>query len=248
MKALLVTLLGLSATFAAFADKLELIRKIPHSGYSEGLDYYKGYLWNAFPKSIAKINPKDGTVVARYAPASEYSESVHWFQGVLWNVSYSDNGIYRGLLKGEAFQFERVGNVPDIHAWGLVSDGRNLIATGNYSNKLYFIDPKTFSVTKTITVPVKDLEDLAWDGTGIWSSSFTLHKGHIFRIDPVTGDIGALYAIPAPEECPVVDGIAFDGSTLWITGKECPSIWNVKLPRDRAVASDPQKKKKAPSR
>jgi glutamine cyclotransferase len=32
-----------------------------------------------------------------------------------------------------------------------------------------------------------------------------------------------------PEEnCPVIDGIAYDGKGLWVTGKECPSIYYLK--------------------
>lgn len=224
----------------AFANTLEVIRKIPHTGYSEGLDYHEGYLWHALPREIVKIDPSDGTVLLRFQPASQYSESVMWFLGYLWNVSYSDNHIYAATLEGRTLKFGKVGTVPEVHAWGLTHDGKSIIVTGNYSNKLYFLNPKTLQIEKTLTTPVKDLEDLAWDGVGIWSSSFSTYRGQIFRIDPKSGDVRQFFSIPNPEECPIVDGIAYDGKNLWITGKNCASIYYVKKPPERAITSKPR--------
>lgn len=224
------------ALFANTAEKapatLEKIRQIPHSGYSEGLEYDSGFLWNAFPKEIKKIDPADGAVLLTVKPATEYSESITWFQGVLWNVSFHDNSIHSGKINGERAQFEKRGTVPEVHAWGMAHNGKELIITGDYSNKLYFLDPKTAKVKRTLVTEGKDLEDLAWDGKWIWSSSFTEHKGEIFNIDPKSGKIGKYYKVPDGEFCPVIDGIAYDGKGLWITGKECPAIYYYKLPKN----------------
>jgi glutamine cyclotransferase len=222
----------LTGPYAAYAAKntLKVIRVIPHSGYSEGLDYRDGFLWHALPKAILKIDPADGQIVARYKPATEYSESIVWLNKHLWNVSFSDNGLYRGTLKGDTFVFTRVGSVPEVHAWGLEAKGSELVVTGDYSNKLYFLSSKTGALVKTLVTEGKDLEDLAWDGKGFWSSSFTTHRGSVFRISPASGKIGPLYSLPDPESCPVIDGIAYDGKHLWITGKECASIYCVERP------------------
>lgn len=215
----------------SLAEKLELVRKIPHTGYSEGLDYFKGYLWNAKPDQIVKIDPSDGRVIQAFKPATQYSESVMWFKGELWNLSYSDNGIYVGHLKGDKLVFQRKGSTPESTGWGIANDGKNIIVTGSHnSSKIYFLDPVKLSVVRTIETPVKDIEDLAWDGKALWSSSFTSHRGQIFRIDPTTGAVSQFLSLPDPEECPVIDGIAFDGKFLWITGKNCGSILCVKLP------------------
>lgn len=223
------------ASPAALGDALEVIRKIPHTGYSEGLDFHEGYLWHALPKEIVKIDPKDGTVVARFKPGSEYSESVAWFKGKLVNLSYSDNGIYEGKLAANALAFERKGTTPEAHGWGITQDGKQILITGNYSHKIYFLG-EDYKVKRVITSSVSDLEDLAWDGKGIWTSSFTSHKGSIFRVDPKTGAISALFTLPAPEECPVIDGIAYDGKNLWVTGKNCISIYLIKKPSERQLS------------
>jgi glutamine cyclotransferase len=209
---------------------LELIRKIPHSGYSEGLDYFQGVLWNSVPKSLVEIDPSDGTVLQRFTPATDYSESLMLFAGKIWNVSFSDNGIYNGKISGDKVSFKKVGTTPESAAWGMTNDGKSILVTGNYSPKIYFLDSTTLKVTKTLTTPVKDLEDLAWDGIGIWSSSYTSHRGQIFRINPKTGAIPEFYDLSDPESCPLIDGIAYDGKGLWVTGKQCPAIYYFKLP------------------
>jgi glutamine cyclotransferase len=49
-------------------------------------------------------------------------------------------------------------------------------------------------------------------------------------VHPKTGKVEGLYTIPEPEMCPVIDGIAVEGKSLWITGKNCPSLYLVKNP------------------
>jgi len=235
---LLVTLLGVFFVGSvSYSDTLELIRKIPHSGYSEGLDFYEGYLWNALPKQILKIDPKDGAVLKRLTPSSDYSESLTWFENSLWNLSFSDNGIYRGRInaRGE-IKFNKTGSTPEIHGWGITHDGKHLILTGDYSSKLYFIDPRKLSVVRKLETQGKDLEDLAWDGHWIWTSSFTSERGKIFAIDPLNGKIVGTFALP-DDSCPIIDGIAYDGKALWVTGKECPSIYYLKKPSLRSLTS-----------
>lgn len=229
---MLLFLIFISLT--SFAEKkLEVIKKIPHSGYSEGLDFYSGFLWNAFPKVIKKIDPKDGQVVESFLPASEYSESILFFNNKIWNVSFSDDGVYTADIKSK--KFKRVGSTPEVHGWGLAHNGKEILLTGNFSDKIYFLDPQTIKVKKTLSVtykgiPVKDLEDLAFDGKYIWSSSFSAHRGQVFNIDPMSGKVGQFFSLPNAEECPVIDGLASEGNSLWITGKECPSLYQVKIP------------------
>ena len=233
----LVTLLGLFISSVSSGDTLELIRKIPHSGYSEGLDFHDGYLWNAIKDKILKIDPNDGTVLNRWDPPTEHSESVAWFNGKMINLSFTNDGIYQGNLNQQGkLIFERKGSTPEPHGWGLTHNGKDLILTGNFSSKLYFVNPKTFKVVRTLETEGKDLEDLAWDGEWVWTSSFTTETGKIFAIHPQTGKTVGIYQLP-DNNCPVVDGIAFDGKNLWVTGKECPSLYLVKKPTIRSLTS-----------
>ncbi len=221
---------------------LEIIRKIPHSGYSEGLDFHEGFLWHALPKEIVKIDPKDGQVLARFSPASEYSESIKWFKGSLWNLSFSDNGLYQGELKKDQFLFKKVGTLPEPHGWGIEQVGNELVVSGNFSSHLYFYDPQKLKWGRVLKTEASEIEDLAWDGEWLWSSSFSSHSGKIFVLDIKTGKIQSFWELPEKDQCPVIDGIALQGKTFWITGKDCPSIYQVKIPKQRTLTSESPKK------
>lgn len=212
-------------------QKLEIINKIPHTGYSEGLDFHAGFLWHALPKQILKIDPKDGSILEKFSPATDYSESIKWLNGKLWNLSFSDEGLYQGELTNNKLVFTKITSVPEPRGWGIEKVGNQLAVTGNFSNKIYFFEPKTKKWGKTLVTDATDLEDLAWDGSRLWSSSFSSHSGKIFYVDLKSGKMSSLYELPEKDLCPIIDGIAFDGKTLWITGKECPSIYQAKLPK-----------------
>lgn len=214
----------------AHAKTLELVRQIPHSGYSEGLHFHGGFLWNSNPDSIVKIDPKDGTVVEKFKPATTYSESIVWALGKLWNVSFRDNGLYAGAPSKNSVEFKKIGEVPEVHAWGIEFIQGKIVVTGDFSAKLYFLDPKNGKLVKILTTEIKDVEDLAWDGKYIWASSFSMSRGSVFRIDIQTGKTKDEFLLPVASQCPVIDGIAVEGKTLWITGKYCPSIYQLKLP------------------
>jgi len=226
-----LTWLILFAASYLHAETAEVIRKIPHTGYSEGLDFHEGFLWHALPKEILKIDPADGAVVARFKPPTDHSESLHWWKGKLYHLSFSDNGIYVGGVANNQLALKKMGTVPEDHGWGIVSIGSQIVTTGNFSSKLYFFD-SNLKLVRTLTTDAKDIEDLAWDGSKIWASSFTLDRGKIFPIDPKTGKTGTKYLIPgADDDCPVIDGIAYDGKNFWVTGKNCLSIYYVKHPK-----------------
>lgn len=236
------------------AETLKVVRTIPHSGYSEGLDFFEKFLWQAQPSVIRKIDPASGEVVKEFQPPTEYSESLAWFQGGLWNLSFKDNGIYFGKLDASgALRFTRRGSTKEIHGWGLTQNGKDLLFTGSYgSRKIYTFDPSSGQITREITAELSDLEDLAWDGQGIWTSTFNVRqtykgkpaplRGTVFRLDPANGSVQGFYALPDPEQCPVIDGIASLGTRLWITGKNCTSIWLVENPKKgkREVSTAPR--------
>ncbi|NBV49779.1 hypothetical protein EBR78_01020 [bacterium] len=229
--------------FGTNSQKLEIIKKIPHSGYSEGLDFHAGFLWHALPKAILKIDPRDGTVLEQFTPASEYSESIKWFRGELYNLSFSNDGLYRGRLNNKQLQFKKIASLPEPHGWGIESIEGQLVVTGNFSNKLHFFDLKKEKWVRSLETDANELEDLAWDGKRLWTSSFSTHRGSIFSIDLKTGKMSGMWELPEKDQCPVIDGIAFDGKSLWITGKECPSIYQVKIPATRVLSSPSEKKK-----
>ena len=164
-------------------------------------------------------------------PPSSYSESVAWRDGELWNVSYDNANIYVGTpLVGGDFSWRIAGTTPEIHGWGITHDPTHVIVTGNGTPFLYFLDPVTTQVVRTVETPIDDLEDLAWDRGAIWASSYSAYSGQFFRLNPWSGEVVDVFSLPDPAECPIVDGIAVDGSTLYVTGKDCPWTWVYEMP------------------
>ena len=216
----------------ARAETFDVTRKLPHDSWSEGLDFADdGALWSPYPHSIRVLDPGSGAIQAIYDPPTSYQESVTWFQGKLWALSYADNSIYAGEFGTTGkILWTLMGATPDVHGWGITHDDHFLIMTGNGKPFLYFMDPATMTLVKTVTTPVNDLEDVAWDGKYVWASSYSAYPGTEMRLDPDTGDIVDLYQLPEPSECMKLDGVAILDGEIYVTGKDCPFIYVANLP------------------
>ena len=170
-------------------------------------------------------------VLKSFKPATSYSESIKWDNGQLWNLSFSDNGIYKGKLLRNRFAFKKVAAIPDEkHGWGIEVVGNQIAVTGNYSPRIYFFNKKTFKLERIIKLSVSELEDLAFDGKRLWVSSFREKKGKIYAVDLKKGKIVGSFMLPKQYQCTVIDGLAVQGKTIWITGKHCANIYQVKNP------------------
>ena len=123
--------------------------------------------------------------------------------------------------------------------WGLTFDGKNLVATDG-SNKMYFLDVNNPSkVVREVAVGgYKDiytqLNEIEYHGGFIYSNIW--HQPYILKIDPKTGEaIGKFDFTKITEENTrddkehVLNGIAFKGDNMLITGKNWPKIYEVAI-------------------
>jgi len=124
--------------------------------------------------------------------------------------------------------------------WGLASDDKHLIRSDG-SAQLFFHNSQTFAVEKTITVnykqhPISNLNELEYAEGFIWANIW--FDNRILKINPVTGDIAGVMdfseiaknlKLKNPES--VLNGIAYDPDkkAFWITGKEWPKMFLVKI-------------------
>lgn len=150
---------------------------------------------------------------------------ITWQEHICFVYNYSD------FIQTGEFSYDGEG-------WGLCNDGTNLIMS-NGSSTIYFRDPSDFSVTKTITVKdsnnvsVSQLNELEFaEGriyANIWKTDF------IIAIDPVTGLVLNKYnlsdLLTADEyfESEVLNGIAYKNGSFFVTGKNWPKIFELKL-------------------
>jgi glutamine cyclotransferase len=108
------------------------------------------------------------------------------------------------------------------------------------SDQLFFLDPKTYAVTKTVRVTdagraVSQLNELEWIEGEIWANVW--QSDRIARIAPATGAVNAwvdLTALwPQSRRTPpadVLNGIAYDpvGKRIFVTGKKWPRVYEIR--------------------
>lgn len=124
--------------------------------------------------------------------------------------------------------------------WGLTTDGNQLIMSDG-SAQLYFVNPKTFTTVRSITVrrngkSVNMLNELEYIDGKIWANIY--RKDEIVIIDPATGDVegvidcrGLLDKKLHTSRTDVLNGIALHKATgdIYLTGKYWPRMYRIAL-------------------
>ena len=125
--------------------------------------------------------------------------------------------------------------------WGLAYDAKGGLVLSDGSDTLFFLDPKTYRVTRTLRVtdagrPIRDLNELEWIEGEIWANVWQTDR--IARIDPKSGAVNAWVDLtllwPRARRTPpadVLNGIAYDpaGKRIFVTGKKWPRIYEIKV-------------------
>jgi len=157
--------------------------------------------------------------------------------GVLFQVTWTSGVAFtydpKTFAKTGEFKYEGEG-------WGLTTDGLSIIMSDGTAT-IRFRDPKTFAVTKTITVSdhdtaVSQLNELEWVKGEIWANVY--QSDQIARIDPATGNVtgwinlaGLLPRLDRSGKEDVLNGIAYDAKEdrYFVTGKLWPRLYEIRL-------------------
>ena len=221
------------------------VRGFPAPGDKpEGLAWDGTALWcnNFNGGSLYKLDPATGSVLAHYQETGmpAYPEGLAWDGEFLWTCDWHAGLIVKfretpgGIEIAGTFP-KPADSGPNV---GLEWDGTSLWLTcwpetvkGLEFGQLYELDPVTLAVRKRHILPVRFVEDLAWDGRYFWSADWLLGIG--FAIEPSTGDTLHTYRTPGPN--PV--GQAWDGDFLWVTDTARDSIWALDMSGTTATES-----------
>jgi glutaminyl-peptide cyclotransferase len=225
-------------------DSYSLIKAWPHDreAFTEGLVFWHGMLIESTGlyghSTLRKVDLETGHVRQEVRLADRYfGEGIAVVAGKIYQLTWQNHRgfIYdAGTLEADGeFQFTGEG-------WGLATDGRSLIMSDG-TNRIRFMDPATFQVTRTIDVfahgqPVKMLNELEYVKgelyANVWQTEFVL------RIDPATGRVlgaidfvGILPKDDHAGDTDVMNGIAYDAEDdrLFVTGKNWPKLFEVKV-------------------
>ena len=222
----------------------EVVRAWPHDrqAFTQGLLFRDGRLLESTGlngrSSLREVEVATGRIVKQVAVPREYfAEGLAVIGAKAFQVTWQ-NG--KGFIY-DADTFQAQGEFAYTgEGWGLTSDGRALILSDG-TNKIRFLDPATFAVTRTIEVtaqgkPLDQLNELEYIRGEIFANVWQTE--HVVRIDPATGRVRGLIdfagLLPPQERTPetnVLNGIAYDaaGDRLFVTGKLWPKIFEVRL-------------------
>lgn len=229
---------------AAAAPTLTVVGRLPQAAhaFTEGLVYHAGTLYESTglygQSRLLAIDAGTGKVVRqRRLPARLFGEG----------LALAGNQLIQLTWKaGEALRYRRDGLAPDglFHyhgeGWGLTDDGHRLIMSDG-SAHLYFRDPTTFRLRRTLRVtehgrPLRNLNELEYINGEVWANVY--RTPDIVRIDPITGRVLARIEfanLPAAADRSghedVLNGIAYDPAhhLLFITGKFYRYIYLIRL-------------------
>jgi len=222
----------------------EIVNTWPHDAdaYTQGLVFHEGKLLESTGRegksSLRSVELETGKVLKKIdVPVPFFAEGITLLKGKIYQLTWRQG---RGFIY-DAGSFEKLGEFSYLgEGWGLANDGSSLILSDG-SNRLRFVDPNNFQVTKTITVsdrriPINNLNELEYIQGEIYANIW--HEERIVRIDPQTGQIrgwinltGLRARSEASDSEAVLNGIAYDEKSdrLFVTGKLWAKLYEVRL-------------------
>lgn len=228
-----------------------VVNAFPHdtTSFTEGFLVHNGLLFEAtghtgtFPSSrslFGVVKLADGTIDKK----GEIDKNKYFGEG----IAFLKNKIYQltdttriGFIYDES-SYKRIGSFNyEGEGWGLTTNGTDLLMTNGSSN-IYYRDPVTFSIKKTLRVidnngPVQNLNELELIRGYLYANQW--QTDYILKIDTTTGmvlgklDLARLKT-EARQKYPFAqetNGIAFDSvaNKIYVTGKLWPWIYEIQF-------------------
>lgn len=227
-----------------------LINVYPHdtSSYTQGLEWNDDYLIEGTglkgKSFLHKMDAKFKTIGQKIKlDASYFGEGITVFDGKIFQLTWQENKVFVYDVKS----LKKIGehNWP-YEGWGLTHNESELIISTGSSN-LYFVDPKTFEIKKTLGVYNQYgyqnmINELEYIEGKIYANLYG--QNEIIVIDPNSGiitnkiDCSNLLAQAKVTYNPqtidggyVLNGIAYKKSnnSIYLTGKCWPVLLEIKL-------------------
>lgn len=224
----------------------QIVNIYPHdpNAFTQGLIYLDGKMIESTGQegqsSLRSVELQTGKILKKVdVPVPYFAEGV----ALLNNKIYQLTWIHQLGFIYDAQTLEKIGQFNySGEGWGLASDGRSLLLSDG-SNRIRFLDPDSFNVTKTIAVvdgktPINELNELEYVNGEIYANVW--HDDRIAVVDPESGRVkawidltGLLQPGDVTDPEAVLNGIAFDQASnrLFVTGKLWPRLFEIKIRR-----------------
>lgn len=222
----------------------QVVNAYPHDtgAFTQGLIFVDGKLYEGTGQegrsSLREVELQSGRVLKKVdVPVPFFAEGITLLNGKIYQLTWQHQigFIYNAQTLEKTGEFPFTGE-----GWGITNDGHSLIISDG-SNRLKFLDPDSFRVTKTIAVAdggtrVNQLNELEYVNGEIYANIW--HDQRIVTIDPQNGRVtgwidlsGLLQPGAVTDEEAVLNGIAYDKASgrLFVTGKLWPQLFEIKL-------------------
>ena len=218
-----------------------VVKVYPHDprAFTQGLEFFDGYLYESTGErgqsTLRKVVIETGKVLQSVRlPDESFGEGLTIFHGKIYQLTWLDKAGFIYDLP----TFRKLGKFSySTEGWGLTHDDASLILSDG-TNRLQYIDPTSFQVTKTLEVfagseAVTNLNELEFIRGEIWANIW--HSDRIARIDPKSGQVVAWIDLTdiaereTHEQEAVLNGIAWDSGRqrLFVTGKDWPKLYEI---------------------
>jgi len=219
-------------------QKLAVLDSIPHpqTRFTQGLFWDSDELWESTglegKSKIYRMNKKGEAFDSIAMPGIHFGEGIAKIGNkMLWLTWRSGLGF---VLSAKPLQILGTFKITG-EGWGLtVWNGNWLMSNG--TPLLYVLSSKDMSVIDTIKTQIKNLNELEAVGdtlyANVWYSDsvavISLPNGNIAKWLDFSEQAKSIRKKHKNAE--VLNGIAFDGKNLWLTGKNWPWIYKVSYP------------------
>lgn len=220
------------------------INSYPHltSSFTQGLEFYKGELYegtgdpnNIGASYVTTVNITTGEWGKKMGIPGYFGEGITILNDKLYQLTYKTGKCF--VYSADKLEHIKEYSYPG-EGWGLCNNGTQLIMS-NGSEEIFFRDPESFSITRTIQVynnsgPVTNLNELEYIDGLIYANVWMTKR--VVVIDPKTGkvlkeiDANAL-AIAGQGNGDVLNGIAYNPANgkIYMTGKYWPKLFEVEF-------------------
>lgn len=170
-------------------------------------------------------------------PSNIFSEGITLLNDKVYQLTYKAK---KGFIYDSNFKLIKEFKYPDVIAegWGMTNDGKNLIVSDGSKN-IYFLNPENPSqIVRTIAVASNteaydQINELEYHNGSIYANVW--QKPIVLQINPANGEVTGILDFSniakqnTTNEDDVLNGIAFKGENMLITGKNWSKIYEVIL-------------------
>ncbi len=225
-----------------------IVKTYPHdiTSFTEGLIWQNGFLYestgNRGKSKLLKNDMATGKPVQELKLEDQYfGEGIAILNNKIYQLTYEEQKVFVYDL----VTFKKIKEFAWTtgEGWGMTTDGKQLILNNGGSN-LYFVNPETFAIEKTVPVtdnygPVGAINEMEYVDGVIYSNIWM--TDNIIKINPSSGKVEARIDLKGllekngmtadTEKGGFLNGIAYNPNTktFYITGKLWPAIFEMKF-------------------